>query len=321
MKFQNNYSVQRFSPPLIQFNGHLQTIIPGLFRRIKIKGLKRERWETPDGDFIDVDWLKKSVKRLVILCHGLEGDSRRPYILGMLKTLAAKNFSTLSWNFRSCSGEINKLRKFYHSGATEDLHFVVHQAIERFKPKEIFIIGFSLGGNLTLKYLGENRNLSPLIKKAVVISVPIDLASSCRKMMNYENRLYEIRFLRSLKGKVILKEKLMPGSFDLKPLSSIQHLWDFDDIYTGPIHGFKNAPDYYEKCSSINFLKKISIPTLIINAKNDPFLSEECYPDSQQISNPGITTIFTDKGGHCGFSTANGIYFSEFVTQEFLSKD
>lgn len=321
MKFQNNNIEQHFSPPIFQFNGHLQTIIPGLFRRIKINGLQRERWVTPDGDFIDVDWLKNSDKRLVILCHGLEGDSRRPYILGMIKALASRNFSTLSWNFRSCSGEINKLKRFYHSGATEDLHFVIHKAIEKLAPEEIFIIGFSLGGNLALKYLGENHNLSPLIKKTVGISVPIHLASSCKKMMNYENRLYEIRFLRSLKGKVISKEKLMPGTFDLKPLTRIHHLWDFDDLYTGPIHGFKDAPDYYEMCSAINFLKDINIPTLLINAKNDPFLSEKCYPDNQQISNPLVTTIYPDKGGHCGFSASNGLYYSEYVTLEFLSKD
>lgn len=308
-----------FSPPLFQFNGHLQTIIPGLFRSVSVDNLIRERWETPDGDFIDVDWFKTESRKLVIISHGLEGDSRRPYMTGMMKMLAASGYSVLCWNFRSCSGEINRKVIFYHSGATGDLDFVINRATEIFQPEEISLIGFSLGGNLTLKYLGEETfPLNTLLQKAIAISVPIDLASSSRKMKDIENRVYEMRFLKSLKWKIREKEKLLPGTFDLKPLPGIVHLWEFDDHYTGPIHGFNDAGDYYARCSAINFLHRISIPTLLINAHNDPFLSELCYPDPEKIDNPLVETIYPDYGGHCGFSMGNGNYWTEKIAVEFL---
>lgn len=313
----NSFLNQDYSPPFYQFNGHIQTIVPGLFRKVKVPGVIRERWDTPDGDFIDVDWYKTKSKRLVVICHGLEGDSRRPYMLGMIKALINSNYSVLAWNFRSCSGKINRLKRFYHSGATEDLSFVIDTSISKFSPEEVYLVGFSLGGNLTLKYLGEQSG-STLIKKAVAISVPIHLESSAEKMMEFENRPYEIRFLRSLKKKVVIKEQLMPGTFDLAPLSKVSHVWDFDDIYTGPIHGFKNARDYYKKCSSIFFLSNIQVPTLLINAKNDPFLSDKCYPESDQINNNKILTYYPSQGGHCGFYSGSNKYHSEEVTIEFL---
>jgi len=319
MEIESNVKVMPFDPPVYQFNGHLQTIIPGLFRKVNVPHLIRERWDTPDGDFIDVDWLKTKSKRLAIISHGLEGDSRRPYMLGMLKTLSTNGFSILNWNFRSCSGEINKKVRFYHSGATDDLHFIITKAIDDFNPVEIFLIGFSLGGNLTLKYLGESDyEKSQLIQKAIAISVPIDLGSSCIKMKKADNKPYEIRFLRSLKSKLREKEKMMPGTFDLRPLSRISHLWEFDDYYTGPIHGFSGAQDYYNQCSSINFLPYITVPTVLINAKNDPFLSEECFPNNGILGKSAVQAVYPDKGGHCGFRMSNGKYWSEVVSVGFL---
>jgi len=320
MDIEKSQTLPTYSPPFYQFNGHLQTIIPGLFRNVSLQNnLIRERWDTPDGDFLDVDWLKGDRKRLVILSHGLEGDSRRPYMIGMMNSLFSSGYTILAWNFRSCSGELNRKPRFYHSGATEDLHFIISEAIKRDQPDEIYLIGFSLGGNLTLKYLGENVfQRSTLIKSAIAISVPIDLASSSSKMKRIENRMYEIRFLKSLKWKVKEKEKLMPGHFDLGPLNRITHLWEFDDYYTGPIHGFRDASDYYQQCSAINFLSQIKIPTLLINASNDPFLSDQCFPDYEEIDNTKIETIYPVEGGHCGFYMGHGNYWTEKLAIEFL---
>ncbi|MEO5603142.1 MAG: alpha/beta fold hydrolase, partial [Cyclobacteriaceae bacterium] len=196
-----------YLPPFFLFTSHLETIYPALLRRVAIIPYTRERIQTPDDDFLDLDWLMKDSDKVVIISHGLEGNSERPYIKGMAKALHDQGFDVVAWNFRGCSNEMNRQLRFYHSGATDDLETVIQHITRHKNYKKIFLVGFSLGGNLTLKYLGE-RPVGALIKKAVVFSVPMDLKSSCEKISTPGNRIYSSRFLKSLKKKVIQKSKI-----------------------------------------------------------------------------------------------------------------
>jgi uncharacterized protein len=308
-----------YKRPSLLFSGHLETIYPALFRTIELP-YKRERIPTPDGDFLDLDWIKNNSKKLVIISHGLEGNSSRAYMKGMAKAFSEKGFDVIAWNFRGCSAEMNKLLRFYHSGATDDLDSVVRHA-QRNGYTEIYLIGFSLGGNLTLKYLGE-RNSSTEITKAVVFSTPLDLHTSCLKISKPGNVIYSARFLKSLKNKIIQKSKLIPG-LDLKGIERIDTLISFDDRYTAPLHGFDSALDYYNKCSSIHFIESITLPTLIVNAQNDPFLSELCYPISEVKNHPWVKFENPQFGGHVGFAqfNKNGLYWSEERALSFLTSD
>jgi uncharacterized protein len=278
-------------------DGHIQTIFPSVFRKVTGVNYVRERISTPDGDFLDVDIAPSAPDRgtyssklesnfnshlggrgAVILSHGLEGDTSRQYITGMVKNFNAHGFDCLAWNFRSCSGEINQTKRFYHSGATDDLETIIKYSLSKSYNK-IYLVGFSLGGNLTLKYLGEKgQNLYPEIQKAVTFSVPLHLSSSGKTI----GWLYTKRFCRSLNKKILEKSQRFPEfQIDTSYIANIKTLKDFDDAYTSQLHGFIDAEDYYERNSSLYFLDKINIPTLIINAQNDPFLSKECFPFEQ----------------------------------------
>lgn len=280
----------------------------------------RENITTPDDDFLEISVHKKYADKLVIISHGLEGDMDRPYIRGMARACHQAGFDVLAWNYRGCGSTMNKQLRFYHSGATDDLHTVVNYATQTLHYAEINLIGFSLGGNITLKYLGEKRERPSNLKKAVTISVPMDLKTSCEKISLPSNALYSNRFLRSLKTKVTAKSKLMNG-LDVTGIDRIHNLKDFDDRYTAPLHGFKNAREYYQRCSSVHFVDAIQIPTLILNAKNDPFLSPECYPIEKVDDHPFVKLQTPAHGGHVGFTTVghNGVYWSEQKAIEFLT--
>lgn len=309
-----------YSAPTLLFNKHLETIVPSLMRKVDGINYTRERINTTDGDFLDLDWLNTGSKRLVILSHGLEGNSERAYIKGMAKAFSKQHFDVLAWNYRGCSGEMNRKIRFYHSGATDDLNHVVHHAISK-GYEEIFLIGFSLGGNLTLKYLGEQSDKLPdTIRAAVAFSVPLNLHTSCIKISEPSNWIYSQRFLKSLKAKVEEKSRLIP-ELDASGLSKINNLTEFDDRYTAPIHGYTNAIDYYMQCSSIRFIDFIKRPTLIVNALNDPFLSADCYP-THLNKHDFVKTEYPSRGGHVGFAlfNQNGVYWSEQRALHFISK-
>jgi predicted alpha/beta-fold hydrolase len=310
-----------FDTPRLLFNGHLQTIVPVLFRKPILLPFIRERITTPDDDFLDLDWLRQGSKKLVIISHGLEGNSFRPYMIGMANEFFKKNYDVLTWNFRGCSGELNKRSVFYHSGATYDLESVIQHAAKDYD--EVNLIGFSLGGNLTLKYLGEYRQLHPKIRKATAISVPLHLESSSLKLSSGENFIYTIRFLKTLKEKIIKKAVHFPEHISTKFIKKLKTLYDFDNYYTGPLHGFQNAHEYYEKSSSLYFLKYIKTPTLILNAQNDPFLSSPCFPIKLGQELEKVFMEFPRSGGHVGFSPRNSkdMYWSEKRAFEFISSD
>jgi predicted alpha/beta-fold hydrolase len=301
-------------------NGHFETIYPALFRKVSGKTPQTERITTHDEDFLDLDWYGNAKNTLVIISHGLEGNSRKPYMLGMVKAIISHiHADVLTWNYRGCSGEMNKANRFYHSGATEDLDLVVNHSLTK-GYKSIALIGFSLGGNLTLKYVGENgKNLDSRIKAAVAFSVPIDLEASSLKMKKWENYLYSRRFLKTLKKKISEKESLKSKNLALDELGNIKNLFHFDDLFTGPLHGFKDAKDYYRSCSSQYFLDSIDRPTLIVNAKNDPFLSESCFPYNLLEKHEWIEFEAPEHGGHCGFADfRNKAYWSEKRAVDFL---
>ena len=262
-----------------------------------------ERIPTFDHDFLDLDWYKKGNSTLVIICHGLEGNSRKAYMLGMAKAVTdGLPSDALTWNYRGCSTEMNKTNRFYHSGATDDLELVVDHGIEK-GYNLVVLIGFSLGGNLVLKYLGEKGDkINPKVKGAVVFSVPMDLESSSIKMKGWENYLYTRRFLKSLKKKIKTKESLKFENIELDQAENVKDLFHFDDLFTGPLHGFEDARDYYRSCSSLFFLDSINVPTLIVNARNDPFLSETCFPFQKLDQNKNVHLEAPKHGGHCGFS-------------------
>jgi predicted alpha/beta-fold hydrolase len=308
-----------YSRPKWLFNGHLETIYPSLFRKVTVPEPFQERISTSDGDFLDLDWYRQNKSKLVIISHGLEGNSTRAYMLGMVSAFLKKGYDVLTWNFRSCSNEMNKQVIFYHSGATYDLDLVVNHAHDTYK--EINLVGFSLGGNLTLKYLGEKGNSLAKIHRGVAISVPLHLGSSSKKISETENTLYSKRFLRSLKKKVIDKSAAHPGQIPIETLRNIKTLADFDDFFTGPLHGFADAEEYYEVNSSLYFLDQIKVPSLVLNAQNDPFLSEKCFPKTLAKSLDQVYFEFPKHGGHVGFSQANSEkpYYSEQRAVEFIS--
>jgi uncharacterized protein len=303
--------------PLLLFSGHLETIYPALLRSVELT-YERKRIITPDSDFLDLDWVKRGSEKLVIISHGLEGNSSRAYVKGMARALGRAGFDIVAWNFRGCSDEINRQLRFYHSGATEDLDAVVgHASAQGYS--QIYLVGFSLGGNLTLKYLGE-RKAHPAVQRAIVFSTPLDLYTSCLKISQPVNRIYARRFLNSLKQKITCKAAIMPG-LDINGLDNVRTILEFDDRYTAPLHGFENAIDYYSRCSSIHFIDSISVPALIVNAQNDPFLSELCYPVSQCHGHPFTKFENPRHGGHVGFAqfNKNGLYWSEERALSFFA--
>lgn len=300
---------------------HSQSVFPALFRQVHLGGVQRERVDLSDGDFLDVDWYLKGElgeRSLLIISHGLEGNSRRHYILGLAKMAIREGFDVLAWNYRSCSGEMNRTRRFYHSGASDDLDFIVQLAIER-GAKAIYLAGFSLGGNLTLKWLGEKGENPPNgIRKAVVFSVPLHLSSSSQTLAKLENWMYTNRFLDTLVEKVQQKATRFPDLIDSEKLSRIRTLWDFDEVVTGPLHGFAGAEDYYQQSSSLFYLSAINVPVLIVNAANDPFLSAECFPTKLVSSLDNVSMEIPSQGGHCGFYPNN---YKEFLWSEIRGID
>jgi uncharacterized protein len=309
-----------YKKPSFLVGEHIETIIPSIFRKVKVSPTQNERIRTHDDDFLDLDWYCAGSKQLVIVSHGLEGSSKSQYAVGVANYFNKNNIDVLAWNYRGCSEEINVTTKFYHSGATYDLETVISHTLNKGYSK-IALIGFSLGGNLTLKYLGEEREKHKEITAAVVFSVPVDLGAGCDEISRPKNIMYTNRFLRRLKRKLRAKHNLMGDKFPLNGLNKIKDLRKFDEIFTGPLHGFKNAEDYYAQSSSLFYIDNITTPTLIVNALNDPFLPDACYPIEKLREHKHIWFETPANGGHVGFMPAakDGSYWSDRRALEFIN--
>ena len=297
------YEVRSYRPPWWLPNPHAQTIGGKLLRSRRRPPLERHRLETPDGDFLDVDIGAEPVPGapVAIVLHGLEGSMERSYARLMLSQLFARGIRPVGLNFRACSGEPNRMPRFYHSGDTGDLAFVVEYVTGRFPERRIGAVGFSLGGNVLLKFLGERGTESPL-RAAAAISVPFDLAAAADRLSKgFMSRTYTHYFLRSLQAKIRAKDGRMNGEIDTRLALTATSLREYDDVATAPLHGFASADDYYARCSSRVFLHRIEVPTLLLQSRDDPFLPREALPEAEIDANPCLVKAFVDQGGHVGF--------------------
>ncbi len=267
--------------------------------------------ETKDNDFIDLDFSSVQSDKIAIAIHGLEGSSNSNYIKNITQTLNQNKIDVVAFNMRSCSGEPNRLLSSYHSGKTEDLFEIIQFLEQHYNYTKIFIIGYSLGGNLTLKFMGEYAQKMPkIVKLAVGVSVPCDLEGSVEAISKKENKIYRNGFLKTLKQKALYKAKQFPKvNLDTNKIKKATNFYEFDDLVTAPIHGFKNAKDYWTQSSCKQFITKTTLPTLLISSKDDPFLNEECHPVKEAKNNDNFTFLQTQYGGHIGF--VNGFILSK----------
>ena len=307
--------------PIIPFrNGHVNSISSKFLRQPDPVPFSRKRIDTPDGDFLDIDFLQNRNPKIAVLCHGLEGSSSSQYMLGLSGLLNANGFDIAAMNYRFCSGEVNRKLRTYHSGETEDLNTVIHQILPDYD--EIYLVGFSLGGNIVLKYSGDGiYPINPKIKAVSATSVLVDLYAGAKELSKLKNRIYSNRFLKTLKEKIRLKHNQYPEDVNIERLKEVNSLIDFDEIFTSSINGFENARDYYSKCNSKQFLMDIRIPTLIINARDDPFMPSSCYPVAEAKESKYLNLMTPSYGGHVGFfDPRKKYYWHEEQILDFFKK-
>lgn len=315
-------SEKQFKPAWWLINSHLQTIWPVIFRRSISLNLRRERLELPDGDFLDLDWLiaDKNCHKLVLILHGLEGSVESHYARGIMKCIADQGWNAVFMHFRGCSGEPNRLPRDYHSGETKDINYVATLLHKRFPETQLAAVGYSLGGNVLLKWLGETRKQNPL-HAAIAISVPFELHKAAAHIKKGFSRFYQWYFIKCLRYRLGNKFKRVKAPLDIKVIAEVNTMIEFDDKITAPLHGFSGVDEYYNHSSSRQYLSKIEVPTLIVHAKDDPFMSQDVIPEPKEIS-AKITLEITDNGGHVGFVSGNypwcPSYWLESRIPEFL---
>ena len=317
-----SFFFKEYNPPFLFKNTHANTILAALFRKKLPLDYERKRFFLNDGDFVDLDFVHRGADKLVILMHGLEGSSDRAYIRGMAKIFSQNNFDVLSFNFRGCSGEPNLTMKGYHMAATEDLEEVILSLHKSDIYKSIYLLGFSLGGSVVLRFLANQGN-NPVfhkVKGGVAFSVPLHLVEANKAIGKFENILYRLRFLRSLKRKMKQKQEQFPD-MPFFPAKWEYNFTFFDDFYTGPFHGFLNAKDYWEKAGVLSQLPKISLPCLLVNAEDDSFLSPFCFPNQLDFEMANFHFLKPKWGGHVGFMPVNknGFLWSEELALHFLN--
>jgi hypothetical protein len=325
-------AVPEFRPAWWLPGPHLQAVGARLLRPRGRVRCERERLELADGDFVDLDWVIEAGGRspdrdapLVLVLHGLEGSSSSDYVLSTHCALASRGLASLALNFRSCSGEPNRLPRFYHSGDTGDAAAVLKLLRERFPARRIGAVGFSLGGNVLLKLLGEcgsggREGLAP--DAAVAISVPFDLSAGITTLEQGLGPLYQRYFLRKLRRKVRAKRTVLHRHLDVDALLAVRTLRDFDDLATAPLHGFADSADYYRRSSSKPVLGAIQVPTLLIHAADDPFLPSSAIPRAEVEASPHLNAIFPEHGGHVGFVSGPPwapVFWAEQTAADFLA--
>jgi len=292
------YAAPRWLP-----GGHLQTIFPATCILKPKVDYRRERWPTPDGDFIDIDFVDgKPGLPFVVLFHGLEGSSDSHYARALMAQVAALGWSGAVPHFRGCSGELNHAPRFYHSGDAQEIDWIVRRLVAQRKngpAAKFYVAGVSLGGNALLRWLGESQHQAEIVDAACAISAPLDLAGGGAALSRGFNMLYTRAFLQTLKPKCLHKLKQHPGLFDRDTMLRARNLYEFDNVVTAPLHGYRNTDDYWHRASARHVLEDITVPTLVLNAKNDPFLPAQHLP---RTASRHVTLDYPDHGGHVGFA-------------------
>ena len=293
---------QAYRAPRWLPGGHLQTLYPYLLRRLPSPPLTRARWEAPDGDFIEVDWLVGPDNApLVILFHGLEGDSRSHYARALLRALWARGWCGAVAHFRGCSGTPNRLPRAYHSGDHPEIDWILRRFAREHQGGARFAVGVSLGGNALLKWLAATGgDAASVIAAAAAISAPVDLNAAGHRLGRGFNRLYTWHFLRTLKRKSLAKLARFPRLYDAAAVAGARSLYEFDNLVTAPLHGYRDTDDYWTRASSKPELSRIALPTLIVHARNDPFLPGAHLPSAAEVS-PQVRLEYPEHGGHVGF--------------------
>jgi predicted alpha/beta-fold hydrolase len=300
---------------------HLQTVWP-LVRRRNNMPTRRERLELPDGDFLDLDWTLRGDGPLVIVLHGLEGSIRSHYAGAIMQALDMHGMRSVLMHFRGCSGEPNRLARSYHSGETGDLEFVLQLLRGRYPDAPMAAVGYSLGGNVLLKYLGE-RGADCVLQAAAAVSVPFDLHNAARRLERGVSRIYQWQLLRRLRGSIRMKFNMRSAPVALDDLDSLDTFRRFDDRVTAPLHGFRDVDDYYTRSSSRQYLQHIRIPTYILHSRDDPFMSPDAVPGETDLAE-AVTLEISAGGGHVGFVYGNlpwrAGYLPDSAVPGFLSK-
>ncbi|MBX3650821.1 MAG: hydrolase [Burkholderiales bacterium] len=300
------------APPWLP-GGNLQTLYPALLAPRPPVLYRRQRWDTPDGDFIDLDWtgnqdrgpeIESNRQPLLVLFHGLEGGSNSHYARALMHAACRRGWRGVVVHFRGCSGEINRLPRAYHSGDSAEIDWVLRRL--RSRHTGLHAVGVSLGGNALLKWLGEQRgSAGDIVRRAAAVSAPVDLHAAADVLERGFNMNYTRNFLATMKRKSLAKLQCHPGLFDPARLRAARTLREFDDLITAPLHGYRDVNDYYTRASSKPWLACIAVPTLLLNARNDPFLPAVALPAPQELAT-AVSAVFPDEGGHVGFPDAGG---------------
>jgi predicted alpha/beta-fold hydrolase len=322
-------STSAFQPAWWLPGPHAQTIAARVLRSNTGVHFQRERLELPDGDFLDLDWVTSAEGKeirddapLVLVLHGLEGSAQSGYALQLYRELIRQSLNPVGLNFRGCSGEPNRLPRAYHSGETGDLAWVAQLLSKRHPQRPLGSVGVSLGGNVLLKYLGENREQKTVIVAAATISVPYDLSAGADHIERGFSRTYRAFLVRKLKRKVRAKQHVLKQEIDVRSALAARTFREFDDAVIVPIHGFENAEDYYRRSSSNQFLRAIEVPTLLVHSLDDPFLPRDSVPLGIGNENPNIETAITSYGGHVGFVSGppwSPVFWAERTAAQFLA--
>jgi predicted alpha/beta-fold hydrolase len=310
-----------YSSPSWLPGGHLQTLYPSLFLRGPRVSYRRERWELDDGDFLDTDWVDGPAHApLVVLFHGLEGNSSRPYARSLMHAVSRQGWRGVVVNFRGCSGEPNRLPRAYFAGDSAEIGHVLARLRTNFPDAKLHAVGISLGGNALLKWLGEAGNMArQFVERAAAVSAPVDMnAAGAALDSGFNRRVYTAHFLTTLKEKSLAKAKRFPGLLDVEAIRAATTFREFDTLVTAKLHGYRDAEDYWTRTSSKPLLKHVAVPTLVLNAKNDPFLPAHALPGAHEVS-ANVMLQQPDAGGHVGFPGGPFPGHAEWLPQRILS--
>lgn len=303
--------------PLLYFNSYLETLIPYFFTKVGLVPYQRERMELPDGDFLDLDWLKGGNRTLILVSHGFEGNAKDHFIENSAKFFHPKGYDILVWHYRSCSQEINRLPRFYDHGDIEDLQKVIETNSQDYD--QVVLIGFSMGGTMVVNYLGS-ENVHEKIKGGLVFSAPFDLKASAENLERGFNRNLERSFLKKWKRKIQLKAEVFPDRFNLEGLEKVSGLGELYSRFLLQVHGYDDMEQYYQRWSSHQYIPKVNVPLLIVNALNDPLLSKNCYPVELCLESESVYLETPRFGGHNGFTRKHdGVYWYLTRIEEFLN--